>query len=126
MKKVLLFCLATVLMLTACGGPTATPYELEPVPTPRIEYQVVGSTKNTYMVVVDPASSTDRAGLQEISSYLCPNFGLRCKVWFWDDIQKADTSYPVDPENEKAVIAFYSTDPATYNGTLLVYGLGDQ
>jgi hypothetical protein len=126
MKKVVLFCLVTGLLITACSSPTSTPYALEPLPTPRVNYQIVGNTKNTYLVVVDPASSTDRKGLQEISSYLCTNFGLRCLIWFWNDINKADTQYPVDPLNEQAAIAFYSTDPATYSGTLLVYTLGDQ
>ena len=126
MKKFALICLAAGLLLSACSSPTSTPYELEPVPTPQVEYQIVGSTKNTYMVVVEPESSMDRAGLEAISRYLCPNFGARCMVWFWDDINKADTSFPLDTDKEKALIAYYYTDPAAYNGTLLVYALGDQ
>jgi hypothetical protein len=126
MKKVVLLCLVTGLMITACSSPTPTPYALPPLPTPSIDYQVVGSTKNTFMVVVDPQSSTDRAGLQEVCDYLCTNPGVVCKIWFWDDINKADTNYPVDPANEKSAIAFYSTDPVAYQGTLLVYALGDK
>jgi hypothetical protein len=124
MKKVVLLCLATGLIITACSGPSATPYALEPRATPHVAYQIVGSTKNTAMVVVDPGSNTDRVGLLELGDYLCAELG-KCMVWFWDDINKADTSYPVDPDKEQTLIAFYSFDFNAQKGVLKVYTLGD-
>ena len=125
MKKNLLLCLAAMLLVTACSNTAPTAYTLPPLPTPTIDYQVVGSTKNTYMVVVDPQSSTDRAGLQAVSEYLCPPV-TGCFIWFWDDINKADTSYPVDPDKEGSVIAKYEFDPVLWKGILVVYTLGDE
>jgi len=128
MKKVVLLCLITGLMITACSSPNPTPIPtlsgLEPRPTPTVAYQIVGSTKYTAMVVVDPGSNTDRAGLQKLGDYLCTE-EQKCKVWFWDDINKADTSYPVDPDKEQTLIAFYTFDFNEAEGILKVYTLGD-
>ena len=125
MKKVVLFCLATGLIITSCSSPTPTPtYSLEPLPTLTINYQVVGGTKNTFMVIVDSQSSTDLEGLMKISVRLCQDTA-KCKVWFWDDINKADTSFPVDPDKEETLIAFYNSDLYTAMSELKVYTLGD-
>ena len=127
MKKLLLTILITMVMITACStSPISTPYGLEPLPTLTIDYQIVGSTKNTYMVVVNPKSNKDRAGLLAIGERLCQT-SARCKVWFWDDINKADTSYPVDPDKEAALIAFFTSDRyTTYTSELKVFTLGDK
>ena len=127
MKKHLLTILVTLVMISACSTkPISTPYTLEPLPTLTIDYQIVGSTKNTYMVVVNPKSNTDRAGLLAIGERLCMT-SARCKVWFWDDINKADTSYPVAPDKEAALIAFYTSDRyTTYTSELKVFTLGDN
>ena len=126
MKKNILAFLVTMLLLSACGGPVSTPYTLPPFPTPGVAYQIVGSTKYTAMVVVDPRSNTDRAGLLELGNYLCRALE-KCKVWFWDDIAKADTAYPVDPDKEATLIAFYTSDRyTTYTSELKVYTLGDK
>jgi hypothetical protein len=130
MKKNILAFLATMILLSACASPTATaiptetPTGLEPRPTPTVAYQIVGSTKYTAMVVIDPKSSTDREGLLRLGNYLCAQQQI-CKVWFWDDINKADTSYPVDPDKEQTLIAFYSFDYSAWEGELKVYTLGD-
>lgn len=125
MKKNILAFLGTMFLLSACAGNlTPTQYILEPLPTPTVAYQIIGSTKNTYMVVVDPASNTDRAGLLRLGDYLCPGFGT-CMVWFWDDVNKADSSYPVDPDKEQALIAYYNFDFQAAKGELKVYTLGD-
>ena len=126
MKKTLLLCLVTMVLITACSDASPTEYTLPPLPTPTIDYQVVGSTNNTYMVVVNPQDNTDRAGLQDVGEYLCPPVGYRCKIWFWDDINKADTTYPVDPDKEASLIAVYEFDPLNWQGTLVVYTLGDE
>ena len=126
MKKNILAFLVTMVLLSACGrSPTPTQYALEPRPTPDVNYQIVGSTKNTCMVVVDPKDNKDRAGLQEIGDYLCME-SQKCKVWFWDDINKADTSFPVDPDKEQALIAFYNFNYSAWAGELKVYTLGDE
>lgn len=111
-------------LLSACSSPTSTPYFLEARPTPKVDYQIVGSTKYTAMVVVDPKSNTDRAGLLQIGNYLCSEFD-KCKVWFWDDIKKADTSYPIDPDKEETLIAAYAFNYSDWNGELKVFTLGD-
>jgi hypothetical protein len=125
MKKILFTFLATMFLLSACASPTSTPYTLEPLPTLTINYQIVGSTKNTYMVVVNPESNTDRVGLRAISERLCQDIA-KCKVWFWDDINKADTSYPIDPDKEQSLIAYYNTDLYSATSELKVYTLGDE
>jgi putative hemolysin len=129
MRKIMLLCLATVYLITACSSATQAPTPSEiPVPsapTPSIDYQIVGKTKNYYMVVVNPKSSTDRKGLQSIADYLCNPYGF-IGIWFWDDINKAATSYPLTPDNEQALIAKYTIDLMTQDGKLLVYTLGDQ
>jgi hypothetical protein len=130
MRKNILALLVTMLLLSACASPTPTttitPTQsgLEPRPTPKVAYQIVGSTKYTAMVVVDPGSNTDRAGLLRLGDYLCAELE-KCKIWFWDDISKADTSYPVDPDKEQSLIAFYSFDFSAVEGVLKVYTLGD-
>jgi hypothetical protein len=124
MRKNILAFLVTIFLLTACASQPSTPYALPPLPTPSIEYQIVGSTKNTYMVVVSPESNKDRAGLQKLADYLHTNFG-RTIIWFWDDINKADTSYPVDPDKEQTLIAKYTFDFLAYEGVLKVFTLGD-
>ena len=127
MKRILLLCIATVLMIPACSSTGSNqPTSVPPLATPSFSYQVVGSTKNTFMVVVDPKTSTDRAALQEIGDYLCTDIWPLCKIWFWDDINKADTSYPVDPANEKTLVALYSYNPNFNEKTLVVYALGDK
>ena len=126
MKKSLFAFLASMILLGACASPEkATPFVLEPRPTPTVAYQIVGSTKNTFMVVVDPKSNTDREGLQSLGEYLCSEMG-NCWVWFWDDINKADTSFPVDPDKEQTLIAFYSFSFTEWAGELKVYTLGDE
>ena len=128
MKKNLLLCLAAMLLITACSNAvtaTPTPTPEYGVPPPSIDYQVVGGTNNSYMVVVDPQSSTDRAGLQTIGDYLCDQH-IKCMIWFWDDITKADTSYPVDPDKEGSVIATYTYDLYQAESKLVVYALGDK
>ena len=47
-------------------------------------------------------------------------------VWYWDDISKADTSYPVDPDNEEAMIAVYTFDLWIFQHALKVFTLGDE
>ena len=125
MKKNMLVFLATVILLSACASPTATSTAPELRATPTVAYQIVGSTKNTFMVVVDPKSSTDRKGLQELGDYLCSGYG-NCLVWFWDDIKKADTSYPLDSDKEQTMIASYHFNPMDWSSELKVYTLGDQ
>jgi hypothetical protein len=124
MKNNFLAFMVTMVLLSACASPTSTPYALEPRPTPKVNYQIVGSTKYTAMVVVDPKSNTDRAGLLQIGNYLCGEFE-KCKVWFWDDINKADTSYPVDPDKEETLIAAYAFSYSDSEGQIKVFTLGD-
>jgi hypothetical protein len=128
MKKYLLLCLAVLFLITACSSADASPSTPTPeygVPRPTIDYQVVGGTNNSYMVVVDPQDNTDRAGLQAIGDYLCSQH-IKCMIWFWDDINQADTTYPVDPDKEQAVIAAYTFDLYQGESKLVVYTLGDQ
>jgi hypothetical protein len=126
MRKIMLLCLATGLLITACSSATQAPTPTVPsMPTPSIDYQIVGKTKYYYMVVVDPKSNTDRKGLQSIGDYLCSGYGFT-GIWFWDDINKAATSYPLTPSNEQALIAVYTIDPMTLDSKLLVYTLGDK
>ncbi|RJP47377.1 MAG: hypothetical protein C4583_16805 [Anaerolineaceae bacterium] len=125
MKKNLFIVLVAMILLSACGGPAATPNALEPRATPTVAYQVVGSTKNTFMVVVDPKSRADREGLQKLGDYLCSDMP-NCRVWFWDDINKADTSYPLDPDKEETLIAYYTFSFAEWKSELKVYTLGDE
>ena len=116
-----------MILLSACGispATTSTPYILDARPTPTLAYQIIGSTKYTAMVLVDPASNTDRAGLQGIGDYLCAEHE-KCKVWFWDDINTADATYPVDPDKEQFVIAYYNFSWQEWDSTLKVYTLGD-
>ena len=124
MKKSLFVFLTAMILLSACGSPATTPVALEPRATPTVAYQIVGSTKYTCMVVVDPKSSTDREGLLRLGDYLCFE-QQKCKVWFWDDINTADLSYPIDPEKEQFVIAYYDFDWHNWASTLKVYTLGD-
>jgi hypothetical protein len=127
MKKNILAFLVIMVLLGACGGnssPTPLPTAFEGRPTPSVAYQIVGSTKYTCMVVVDPKDNKDREGLLEIGDYLCMESQI-CRVWFWDDINKADTSFPIDPENEQTMIAFYKFDYSAWKGDLKVYTLGD-
>ena len=125
MKKSLFVFLTAMILLSACGSPATTPVALEPRATPTVAYQIVGSTKYTCMVVVDPKSSTDREGLLRLGDYLCFE-QQKCKVWFWDDINKADTVYPVDPDKEQTSIAFYSFNYSDWAGEIKVYTLGDE
>ena len=125
MKKSLFVFLAAMILLSACGSPATTPNALEPLATPTVSYQVVGSTMKTFMVVVDPTSNKDREGLLKVAKYLCNDLP-DCWVWFWDDINKADTSYPVDPDKEETLIAFYRFSFAEWAGELKVYTLGDE
>ena len=125
MKKSLFVFLATMILLGACASPATTSVTFEPRATPAVSYQVVGSTKNTFMVVVDPKSRTDREGLLKLAEYLCSQLP-DCWVWFWDDIHQADTSYPVDPDKEETLIAFYRFSFAEWAGELKVYTLGDE
>jgi hypothetical protein len=123
MRINLLTFLMSIFLLSACAGPTPYP-TLEPQPTLTIEYQIVGNTKNTYMVVVNPKDNADRVRLHEIGLRLCQS-SVKCKVWFWDDINKADTSYPVDPDKEQTLIAEYTSDLYTQSSELKVFTLGD-
>jgi hypothetical protein len=125
MRKNILAFLAGMLLLGACASPNNTPVAIEARATPSINYQVVGSTKNTFMVVVYPADNKNRQALQQIGDYLCPGFS-RCMVWYWDDVSKADTSYPVDPDKEEALIATYVFDFLEFKSTLKVFTLGDE
>ena len=125
MKKSLFVFLAAIIFLSACASPGAPLIVIEPRATPTVAYQVVGSTKNTFMVVVDPKSNTDREGLQNLGDYLCSELA-NCWVYFWDDINKADTSYPVDPDKEQTLIASYSFKFVESEGVLKVYTLGDE
>ena len=125
MRKNILAFLASMVLLGACSSPKSTPIALEPRATPTIGYQVVESTKNTFLVVVNPADNKNRQGLQQIGDYLCQGFG-RCMVWYWDDVSKADTSYPVDPDKEEALIATYVFDFLEFKSTLKVFTLGDE
>ncbi len=78
-------------------------------PTLTIDYQVVGSTKNSFMVVVNPKDNANREG---VTHHRCSSVRgtIKCKVWFWDDITKADTSFPLDPDKEATMIAVYTSD----------------
>lgn len=125
MKKSLFVFLAAIILLSACASPTATPTATESLEPEMIAYQIVGSTKNTFMVVVDPESNTDREGLQRLGDYLCRELA-NCWVYFWDDINKADTSYPVDPDKKQTLIASYSFKFVESEGVLKVYTLGDE
>ena len=128
MRKNILAFLATMLLLSACAaGPASsapTPSGYEARSTPTLAYQIIGGTKYTSMVLVDPTSNTDRAGFQKIGDYLCTEFE-KCKVWFWDDINTADLSYPIDPDKEQFVIAYYNFDWQLSDSELKVYTLGD-
>jgi len=127
MRKNILAFLATMFLLSACSTGsilTPTPYTSDALPTPILAYQIIGGTKFTSMVLVDPKNNTDRAGFQEIGDYLCTEHE-KCKVWFWDDINTADTSYPIDPDKEQFVIAYYDFDWHDWASTLKVYTLGD-
>lgn len=127
MKKNILAFLVIMVLLSACGSkssPTPTSPAFEPAPTPSVAYQTVGGTKYTSMVVVDPKDNKNREGLLEIGNYLCME-SQKCKVWFWDDINKADTSYPIDQDKAQTMIAFYSFDYSAWAGDLKVYTLGD-
>ena len=127
MRKNILAFLATMILLSACAAsPTSTPTPsgFEARPTPTLAYQIIGGTKFTSMVLVDPRNNTDRAGFQAIGDYLCIEFE-KCKVWFWDNINTADLSYPIDPEKEQFVIAYYDFDWHAWASTLKVYTLGD-
>lgn len=93
-------------------------------PTPALAYQIIGGTNYTAMVVVDPASNTDRTGLLAIGYYLC-NVQDKCRVWFWDDINKADPTYPIDPEKEPYIIAFFSMFFRDWDQNIKMYTLGD-
>jgi hypothetical protein len=126
MRKNILLILAAMFLLGACttSPTTPTPAYFEARPTPTLAYQIIGETKYTSMVLVDPKSNTDRDGLQEIGDYLCVEFE-KCKVWFWDNINTADSSYPIDSDKEQFVIAYYSFNWQDWKGTLKVYTLGD-
>ena len=124
MRKNILAFLVTMVLLSACASPTSTPYVIEARPTPTVDYQIIGETKYTCMILVDPKSNTDRAGLLAIGDYLCLE-SQKCKIWFWDDINKADAIYPVDPEKEEGLIAYYNFDFQAAQGVLEVYTLGD-
>jgi len=124
--KTIFVILVTVLLLSACSSPASTTYfELEAQPTLTIDYQVVGSTQSTFMVVVNPKDNADRSGLSSIGLRLCDQT-IKCKVWFWDDITKADTSYPVDPDREAALIAVYTSDIYAGSSDIKVFALGDE
>jgi hypothetical protein len=127
MKKMMLFCLVILFMVSACAPKaTPTPEATFPTqPTPSVPYQVVGKTLSTYMVVVDPQTATNREALQKLSDYLCIDHWV-CIIWYWDDIQKADTSYPIDPANEQTCVAKYMADATTNEKGLVVYALGDE
>ena len=125
MKRTYLF-LVTVLLLGACSNPAPTSYvEIEAQPPLSIEYQVVESTKSSFMVVVNPKDNANREGLHSIGVRLCDG-AIKCKVWFWDDIIKADTSFPLDPDKEATLIAVYSSDLYTSSNELKVFALGDE
>lgn len=124
MRKNILAFLAIMILLSACAGPISTPYVIEARPTPTVAYQIIGETKYTCMVLVNPKSNTDRAGLLAIGDYLCLEL-QKCKVWFWDDINKADDSLPIDPDKEQTLIAFYNFDYQAARGELELYTLGD-
>jgi hypothetical protein len=49
----------------------------------------------------------------------------KCKVWFWDDIAKADTAYPVDADKQADIIAYYTYSWSEAAGVIEVYTLGD-
>jgi len=66
----------------------------------------------------------DRKRNETIGDYLCMEL-QKCKVWFWDDINKADTNYPIDSNKEQTLIAFYNFDYQAWKGELEVYTLGD-
>jgi hypothetical protein len=124
MNKISAF-LATVLLVSACSNQAPTPYvEIEALPTLSIGYQVVESTKSSFMVVVNPEDNTNREGLLSIGVRLCEG-AIKCKVWFWDDITKADTSFPLDPDKEATMIAVYTSDLYTSTDDLRVFTLGD-
>lgn len=128
MRKNIFTFLVIMVLLSACAPDPAssipTPTVYAGFPTPTIAYQIIGSTKYTAMVVVDPASNTDRKGLLLIGNYLC-NEHDKCKVWFWDDINKADSTYPIDPEKEPFIIAYYNVFFNDWDAKIKVYTLGD-
>ena len=126
MKKFPLLFSAIVFLVTACASPTQeADTAIVSVPTPTIDYQIVGSTKYNFMVVVDPASSMDRKGLMSVCEYICDR-SSSCIIWIWDDIDKADTSYPIDPAAEEAMIAEYTFNWGTWEGTLVMHAAGDE
>ena len=125
MKKTTIF-LMTVLLLGACSNTAPTSYiEIEAQPTLSIDYQVVESTKSSFMVVVNPKDNANREALHSIGVRLCEG-AIKCKVWFWDDITKADTSFPLDPDKEATLIAVYTSDLYTSSSELRVFTLGDE
>ena len=76
------------------------------------------------MVVVDPEFNADREALLELGDYLYKSEG-KSKVWFWDDINKADSSYPIDPQKEPFIIAYYNVFFNDWDAKIKVYTLGD-
>ena len=126
MIKNLLVFLVTIFLLGACSNPAPSSYvEIEALPTLSIDYQVVESTKSSFMVVVDPKDNANREALRTIGVRLCDG-AIKCKVWFWDDITKADTSFPLDPDKEATMIAVYTSDLYTSTDDLKVFALGDE
>lgn len=124
MNRKLLLGLVVIFLISACSS--SPEYTVSSPQALSIDYQVVGSTKNTFMVVVDPKNNKDREGLLKVSKRLCEEVA-RCKVWFWDDMTKADTSYPVDPDKEQTLIAVFTSDRyTTYVSELRVFTLGDK
>ena len=80
--------------------------------------------EKNYYIVVDKSSNKDRAGLQSVADYLC-NEKTFCSIYFWDDINKAATGYPISSAQDNAIIATYIYNESTGFEELLVYTLGD-
>lgn len=119
MKRIPLIFLA-LLFLAACMPKAPTEMSLPPLPTPKTPYEITGTTKSNFMVLIDPASAADRDGLLAIGDYLCNNMAP-CRVWFWDDRALASSTYPFSPESEAAMVALYIYDFNNARGELTVY-----
>ncbi|MGD0339919.1 MAG: hypothetical protein ABSB78_14155 [Bacteroidota bacterium] len=118
MRKIFFILFTITLFITGCSSSQNT------ISTLKTQYQIIGQSGSTYMVVVKPEIENNKNELMQISKYIC-NKKEFCYIDFWDNINLAARTGNITDAQDSAIIATYGINKTTNYEQLLVCGLGE-